>query len=251
MELIQHVGDDKTIVNAARVSFGGDSNKPITSQDKRLIEYLLRHKHGSPFEHNLITFKIVAPIFIARQWMRHRVGVSYNEISGRYVEVKENCYIPAEFRQQAKNNRQASIDADDQLDQDFAHRIWDAAYTASKQAYDLLLDIGVTREQARGILPQAMFTEFYFTCNVRSLLHFVVLRDHAGAQWEIQQYAQAMSTVLMRLFPTTFAAFDRIRHEEHVQAEIIAELIELGYLSKDLTKQDRWYDAVISLDAQV
>ena len=209
MQLVQNVGNDKSIVNAARVSFGGDSvDSSITPKDAKLIKYLLEHNHGSPFEHNSITFKVVLPIFIARQWMRHRVGTSYNEISGRYVEVKDVVYTPDSFRQQAKSNRQASVDADDSLNQDTAHNIWREGYYNAKQAYDALLELGVTREQARGILPQAMFTEMYFTCNLRSLFHFVHLRDHAGAQWEIQQYAKAMLELVRPLFPVSIEAWE-------------------------------------------
>ena len=214
VSLVQHVGDDKMIVNAARVSFGGDSAAPLTARDEKLIGYLLRERHGSPFEHNLLTFKVVCPIFVDRQMVRHRVGVSKNEISGRYVEMTERVYVPTQFRQQAKSNRQASVEADERLDQDAAaglyHRAWDSAYTA----YQGLLALGVTREQARGVLPQALYTESYYTFNVRSLLHFLGLRDHEGAQYETRLYAQAMGQLAQPLFPVTFAAWRELQ-ESH------------------------------------
>ena len=125
--LVQHVGDDKMIVNAARVSFGGDSDAPLTGRDEKLIAYLLKHKHGSPFEHNLITFKVVCPIFVDRQLVRHRVGVSKNEISGRYVELQERDYMPGQFRKQAPSNRQASMEDDGTLDQNAARQLWSHA----------------------------------------------------------------------------------------------------------------------------
>ena len=214
MSLIQHVGDDKMIVNAARVSFGGDSAAPLSARDEKLIGYLLRERHGSPFEHNLLTFKVVCPIFVDRQMVRHRVGVSKNEISGRYVEMTERVYVPTQFRQQAKSNRQASVEADERLDQDAAaglyHRAWESAYAA----YQALLALGVTREQARGVLPQALYTESYYTFNVRSLLHFLGLRDHEGAQYETRLYAQAMGQLAQPLFPVTFAAWREL-HDSH------------------------------------
>lgn len=205
--LVQHVGDDKSVVNAARVSFGGDNTLPFDEKDAKLIRYLLKHEHGSPFEHNSLTFKIVAPIFVIRQWMRHRVGVSYNEISGRYVEVLEQFYTPEKFRQQAKSNRQASIEAGDSLDQEQAHQVWENAWKQAFQAYQDLLALGVTREQARGVLPLTMYSEFYFTCNLRSLFHFLALRDHPGAQWETQMYARALAQLAEPLFPSSFEAW--------------------------------------------
>ena len=214
VSLVQHVGDDKMIVNAARVSFGGDSAAPLTARDEKLIAYLLRERHGSPFEHNLITFKVVCPIFVDRQMVRHRVGVSKNEISGRYVEMTERVYQPASFRRQAPSNRQASVADDGTLDQAAASEVWAEAWRSSYGAYQRLLELGVTREQARGVLPQALYTESYYTFNVRSLLHFLSLRDHDGAQFETRLYAQAMGVLTEPLFPVTFAAW-RTLNEQH------------------------------------
>lgn len=213
VSLVQHVGDDKMIVNAARVSFGGDSAAPLTARDEKLIGYLLRERHGSPFEHNLITFKVVCPIFVDRQMVRHRVGVSKNEISGRYVEMTERVYIPAQFRQQARSNRQASVEADERLDQDAAAGLYRRAWESAYAAYQGLLALGVTREQARGVLPQALYTESYYTFNVRSLLHFLGLRDHDGAQYETRLYARAMGQLAQPLFPVTFAAWRELQGE--------------------------------------
>ena len=208
--LIQHVGDDKMIVNAARVSFGGDSDAPLTARDEKLIAYLLKNRHGSPFEHNLITFKVICPIFVDRQMVRHRVGVSKNEISARYVEVREQAYTPAEFRRQAPSNRQASVADDGTLDQAAAQAAWAHASETAFKAYHELLALGVTREQARGVLPLSLYTESYYTFNVRSLLHFLSLRDHDGAQYETRLYARAMGELARPLFPVTFAAWAEI-----------------------------------------
>lgn len=210
--LIQHAGDDKMIVNAARVSFGGDSSAPLNAKDEKLIKYLLSHHHGSPFEHTMITFKVINPIFTDRQIVRHRAGVSKNEISGRYVEVQERNFTPHEFRMQAASNRQASVEDDGTIDQEQARLTWETAWANAYAAYKHLLTLGVTREQARGVLPQSLYTESYYTFNVRSLLHFVALRDHEGAQWETQQIARAMYAIAQPLFPVSFAAFEDLRH---------------------------------------
>ncbi|EYB69635.1 thymidylate synthase (FAD) [Deinococcus phoenicis] len=204
VSLVQSVGDDKAVVNAARISFGGDSDAPLNDRDEKLIRYLLRHQHGSPFEHNLITFKIICPIFVDRQMVRHRAGVSKNEISGRYVEMQERNFTPPAFRKQAPSNRQASVEDDGTLDQAAAARVWEEAWRAAFGAYQELLRLGVTREQARGVLPLSLYTESYFTFNVRSLLHFLELRDHEGAQYETRLYARAMAQLTEPLFPVTF-----------------------------------------------
>ncbi len=211
VSLIQHVGDDKMIVNAARVSFGGDNLAPLDGKDERLIRYLLRHHHGSPFEHNLITFKVVCPIFVDRQMVRHRVGVSKNEISGRYVEMQERNFTPPTFRKQAPSNRQASVEDDGTLDQAEAAAVWERAWRSAYEAYRVLLALGVTREQARGVLPQSLYTESYYTFNVRSLLHFLSLRDHEGAQFETQQFARAMGRLARPLFPVVFREWDALK----------------------------------------
>ncbi|MPY67388.1 FAD-dependent thymidylate synthase [Deinococcus sp. SDU3-2] len=211
--LVQHVGDDKMIVNAARVSFGGDSDAPLNDRDEKLIRYLLRHHHGSPFEHNLITFKIVCPIFVDRQAVRHRVGVSKNEVSARYVEVQERNFTPPSFRKQAPSNRQASVEDDGTLNQAAAAAVWAEAWRQAFRAYHDLLRLGVTREQARGVLPLSLYTESYYTFNVRSLLHFLSLRDHEGAQYETRLYARAMAELAEPLFPVTFREW-RALHSE-------------------------------------
>lgn len=211
VKLIMFAGEDKSVVNAARVSFGGDDEEELDERDVKLINYLMKEHHGSPTEHNLMTFKVVCPIFVDRQWVRHRVGVSKNEISGRYVEMQERYYTPKSFRMQAKSNRQASVEADDSLNQEVAVAIWEDAWRQAYKAYQALIELGVTREQARGVLPLTLYTESYYSFNLRSLMHFIALRDHAGAQWEMQQYAKALYELALPLFPETLAAFERLR----------------------------------------
>ena len=210
VSLVEVCGSDKMVVNAARVSFGGENDLPLSKRDEGLISYLLRERHGSPFEHNLMIFKVVCPIFVDRQLVRHRVGVSKNEISGRYVELKDRVYTPVSFRRQAPSNRQASVVDDGHLDQDVAGEVWRSAWRSASAAYHDLLALGVAREQARGVLPLALYTESFYSFNLRSFLHFVGLRDHAGAQFETQLFAQAMATLVRPVFPVTFAAWDAL-----------------------------------------
>lgn len=205
--LINHTGDDCSIVNSARVSFGKQIEK-IEDKDKKLIKFLLQNKHLSPFEHNSLTFLIKCPLFVARQWMRHRIGVSYNEISGRYVEVEEEFYTPTKFRKQSQTNRQASTDEYIELESNVYQDVLNSAY----KAYKNLLETGVCREQARAVLPLAMYTQFYFTCNLRSLLHFIELRIHKDAQFEIQQYAKAMLEQIENIFPVTMEIWKELNN---------------------------------------
>ena len=198
--LIQHIGTDLGIVNAARVSFGKKKAK-LDVKDTKLIDYLFEHNHGSPFEHNSLTFHVKAPIFVARQWFRHRIA-SYNEISGRYVELKEEFYVPREFREQSENNRQASKSSSS-LNHKSLAEVFAESCKQSFKAYQDLLASGVAREQARAVLPLSLYTEFYFTCNLRAFLHFVELRNHPGAQWEIKQYSLSMLSEVKKVFPET------------------------------------------------
>jgi thymidylate synthase (FAD) len=208
VQLIQSVGDDTTIVNSARVSFGKRINK-IEDQDVKLIKYLLEHEHGTPFEHNSLTFLIKAPLFVVQQHLRHRIS-SFNQISGRYVEIKEEFYIPKNFRKQSISNRQASIETDD-LDNKNISDIYREGLKLSYSIYQNLLKAGVCREQARGVLPHCTYSEYYWTCNLRSLLHFLKLRDNEYAQWEIRQYAKAFKLLAKDLFPVTFKILKEIK----------------------------------------
>lgn len=208
VNLVQETGDDLSIVNSARVSFGKRIEQ-IEDKDRKLIKYLLEHKHGTPFEHNSLTFHVKAPIFIARQWFRHRIA-SFNEISGRYVKLKDEFYVPQEFREQSKNNRQASIQSN-QLDHSKLSELYQRSSREAYQNYQRLLELGVAREQARGLLPLNTYTEFYFTCNLRAFLHFIDLRDHQGAQWEIRQYAKTMLEQVQKVFPETIKIWEELK----------------------------------------
>ena len=219
VSLVSHVGTDKTVVNSARVSFGRDGGEELTPRDKKLIKYLISHRHTSTMEHNFVTFMFEVPLFIRAQHMRHRTW-SYNEISRRYTEVDLKFYEPKMFRTQHDSNRQAS-NAEDLIDPTVAPRFLDTYSKASdamvefhKYSLDFfnhLIDKGVCREQARGVLPQNLYTRYYGSVNLNNLLKFIDLRTHEGAQWEIQQLANACLDIAEELWPFTVGAYREIR----------------------------------------
>ena len=203
VKLVDFMGGDARAVDSARVSFGSKSKGE--TQDKRLIEYLLKHQHHTPFEHCVFQFHIKCPIFVARQWMRHRWG-SYNEISARYSEVKEEFYIPKKFRLQDTLNKQGSIEGSS-FDNEKLLKEYSASIDASFKAYKSLLASGVAREMARMALPVAQYTQFYWSANARSLLNFLSLRMDGHAQLEIREYADAMAEIFKEKMPWTWDAF--------------------------------------------
>ena len=218
VDYVQHMGDDRTVVNSARVSFGKEVES-ISKKDEKLIDYLIRHKHTSTLEHCTVTFRFKVPLFIRSQHHRHRTW-SYNEISRRYTDFNLEFYEPKLFRQQSKSNRQASTDClFDPLLGDvlgLASEVIKEHNEASIYLYNSLLDAGVCREQARGVLPQNLYTEYYGTVNLNNLIKFINLRIHDGAQWEIQQVAKACRDIAQELFPITINAFEKHRKETHV-----------------------------------
>lgn len=204
--LIDHLGSEATLVNAARVSFG-KLKKDMDERDVALLEYLIANKHTSPLEHMVFTFSVHCPLFVRGQWHRHRTW-SYNEISRRYTEVDVECYCPGKLRVQAENNRQASVDAPDFDDSSLIAGI--KAHNASSiELYEQLLAAGVCREQARGVLPQNMMVTFWGTVDLNNLLHFLELRDSGHAQWEIREYALAIKKLIKPLVPHVAAYFEK------------------------------------------
>lgn len=205
VSLVDMMGDDIRVLQAARVSTGSEVTKG-EDQDKKLIDYLMKNKHHTPFEKIVFEFYIKCPIFIARQWMRHRIG-SYNEASARYKEFKFEAYIPEQFRKQSKTNHQGSEIGD--FDHDELRSIIADTYDEILDAYEELLLSGVAREIARLVLPMGIYTEFYWTVNFRSLMNFLNLRDHEHAQWEIQQYAKEIKKIITEQnhFPLSWDAY--------------------------------------------
>ncbi len=207
--LLRTSGSDLDVVNAARVSYGGKSSE-FGLRDEKLIFYLLSHGHTSPFEHTHLVYRVKLPIFTARQWMRHRVGVSYNEVSGRYTELPLDFYTPKQWRAPDDANRQGSVAAElTESDKMFA--LYNKTLQSCGENYKVLLKSGISRELARGVLPLCTYTEFIFTCNLVSLLHFVHLRYTYDAQWEIRQYANGLLKLARPHFPASVDAWERLR----------------------------------------
>jgi thymidylate synthase (FAD) len=204
--LIDNLGDETTIVNAARVSFG-KLKDTMDDRDITLLEYLIANRHTSPLEHLVFTFSIHCPLFVRGQWHRHRTW-SYNEISRRYTEVDMEFYTPPKLRVQAKSDRQASVDTADFDDAPLRKMISDHNDSSFK-LYEDLLDKGVCREQARGVLPQNMMVTFWGTVNLGNLLHFLELRDSEHAQWEIREYAIAIKKLIKPYIPNVAKYFEK------------------------------------------
>ncbi|MBQ9777098.1 MAG: FAD-dependent thymidylate synthase, partial [Lentisphaeria bacterium] len=202
--LIDHLGTETTIVNAARVSFGKLKTE-MDERDKGLLTYLIDNRHTSPLEHMVFTFSVHCPLFIRGQWHRHRTW-SYNEISRRYTEIDMEFYTPVKLRKQAESNRQASF-LDENFDDDALREEIRQQNLKSLELYNHLLEKGVCREQARGVLPQNMMVTFWGTVDLSNLLHFLELRDSDHAQSEIKEYAVAIKKLIKPLIPNVAAYF--------------------------------------------
>ncbi len=203
--LIDTLGTETTIVNAARVSFGKIKQK-MDDRDVGLLNYLIENRHTSPLEHIVFTFSIHCPLFIRGQWHRHRTW-SYNEISRRYTEIDMEFYTPEHLRRQAATNRQASV-ADPAFEDESLRAMIRKQNEDSLKLYNDLLDAGVCREQARGVLPQNMMVTFWGTVDLSNLLHFLELRDSKHAQWEIREYAQAIKKLIKPVVPHVAAYYE-------------------------------------------
>ena len=208
IEVVDSLGNDLTVVNSARVSFG-KRKKYWDKSDERLVRYLAKYKHYSPFRHLQVQFHIKAPEFVMRQWYKHVVGIetssssitkdhAWNEISGRYVPV-EDYYTPEIFRQQSKDNKQATEGAVEE--QDVARHHWETAMFHIDTQYKKLLQMGVGKEQARAILPLNQYTEVYWTASFQAVMNFIELRNEKTSQWEIQEYAKVMLNLMKETFP--------------------------------------------------
>jgi thymidylate synthase (FAD) len=198
---------DLSVVNAARVSFARRKDE-MDEADGGLIRFLMRDRHGTPFEHNSFRFHIRAPIFVAREWFRHRIG-SFNEFSMRYARATDDFYVPEadDVRSQVGKPGAYSFEP---IDPDLAEQareelreVYDHAYAT----YERLVEAGVARELARSVMPVGAYTEFFWTVNARALMNFVSLRAADTAQREIRYYAEAVEQFFAREMPVTHAAF--------------------------------------------
>lgn len=206
--LLNHMGDETTIVNSARISFQNMKNE-FDERDEKLLHYLIKNKHTTPLEHVVFTFMVHCPLYVRSQWHRHRTW-SFNEVSGRYTSENITFYIPNEFRKQSTSNRQASTDEIVENNQELIDNTREVCLQ-SYHWYLKLLEMGVCREQARGILPQCMMTTFWATVDLHNLLHFIELREDNHAQKEIQCYATAMKKLIQPIVPHVIKAFDEGR----------------------------------------
>jgi len=200
---------DRRIVEAARVSIAGEEVRAV-HDEKKLIQYLLKNKHTSPFEHVRFTFHVRLPIFIARQWIRHRHG-SFNEESARYGKLANDFYIPTMARMlkggQAKKNKQGSgAELSEQVAQYAINQIT-AESVGTYNKYEALLEAGVAREIARMVLPTNIYTQWFWTTDLWNLMHFLRLRLHTHAQWEVRQYAEAILRQVSTIVPFAMEAF--------------------------------------------
>ncbi len=232
VRMVEMMGSDAAVVRAARVSYG-EGTKTVR-EDAALIDYLMRHRHTSPFEMVEFTFHIRAPIFVARQWFRHRTA-SYNEISGRYSVLEERFYRPAAWRRQDTVNRQGSKGGHKDPEAD---RLLEEAYRKAYGTYQELLKRGVAREEARIVLPLGLYTEFYFKQDLHNLFHFLKLRLDPHAQFEIREYARAIAKIVRAKVPLSWAAF-----EEHVLGGAQLSKSELTVLAR-LLDRERYAEAL-------
>ncbi|MFC4534778.1 FAD-dependent thymidylate synthase [Sphaerisporangium dianthi] len=221
VNLVRHSAADSDVVWAARVSTAGEQSLEAVGQDpersRGLINYLMRDRHGSPFEHNSMTFFIHAPIMVFREFHRHRVGWSFNEESGRYRELQPDFYVPGRERklvQEGKPGRYQFVEGDDQQHKLVAEAM-ELSYRRSYAAYREMLEAGIAREVARAVLPVGLFSSMYATCNARSLMHFLSLRTKderatvpSFPQREIEMVAEKMEAFWAGLMPLTHAAFN-------------------------------------------
>ena len=212
IEVVDSLGNDLTVVNSARVSFG--KRKTVwNASDRRLVKYLAKYKHYSPFRHLQVQFHIKAPEFVMRQWYKHVVGIettsnsstkdhAWNEISGRYVPVEE-FYIPSVWRKQSEDNKQASEGELDDLQQKRMNMTYNVFMNQVEMAYDRMIEAGVAKEQARIMLPLSQYTEVYWTASFQAIMNFIELRNEKTSQWEIQEYAKVMLEQMKEVFPKT------------------------------------------------
>jgi len=208
VRLVDYYGSDQRIVQAARVSYGNGTKS--VSQDAALIDYLLRHQHTSPFEQVVFTFHLKMPIFVARQWVRHRMG-RMNEVSGRYSIMKDEFYVPdaACIAKQSADNKQGR--AAEPLPEAEAKAVRDeftAGQEAAYHSYSGMVDNGLAREIARINLPLALYTEFYWQMDLHNLFRFLKLRLDSHAQYEIREYAKVLLSLVRTVCPMATASFE-------------------------------------------
>lgn len=202
------LASDLAVVNAARVSFN-ESSQELGERDAGLIGFLMRERHGSPFEHGYFRFLVKAPLFVVREHHRHRAGHSYNEWSGRYAKMDAEFYVPDNVRTQVGKPGAYSFEPVDPAVREQARTEIEEQAEAAFAAYERMIEQGVAKEVARTVLPLSTYTKYYWSCNPRSLMHFCALRNSEQAQYEIRQLAAAAETLFAEKMPVTHEAFVR------------------------------------------
>ena len=199
VELIDHMGSDLSIVNAARVSFAKVHKKFDEKSDTKLINYLAKHNHWSPFGHASTQFHIKAPVFVARQLVKHQIGLTWNEVSRRYVNTEVEFYEPTEWRLAAENKKQGSSEETVEYSISSAHKF-------AKQCYENMLDLGIAPEMARMVLPQSLYTEWYWSGTLYAFARVCNLRCKPDAQKETQNVGWGIGKPARKLFPASWQA---------------------------------------------
>lgn len=222
VRLTEFAGSDLAVVNAARVSYGKESEwdheyshagsilgDKLKEDDQKVLEFLMRNRHGTPFEQNYFQFHVRAPIFVFREWHRHRIGISINEESARYVELAPDFYLPDDdhCRKQVGKPGHYSYEPMDHETAEDVRQNLQYSYSESFAMYKMLMQWGVAKEIARAALPVGIYSQMRWTCNARSLMAFLSLRNAPKAQQEIKDYAQAMEDIFLEKMPVTAAAF--------------------------------------------
>lgn len=208
VRLVDHMGDDTSVVQAARVSY--QSGSKGEEADKKLLRYLYTHRHTSPFEQVEFKFHCRMPIFVARQWVRHRTA-SLNEMSARYTELPADYYEPVYWREQDTKNKQGSDGILTSEQNDHVTECYREACDRAIDTYRHMLSMGVAREMARMVLPVSMYTEWYWKQDLHNLLHFLRLRLDSHAQYEIRVYAEAIQQLITPIVPWTMEIFEELR----------------------------------------
>lgn len=224
VRLIDHMGSDKRICDSARVSFAADKEIKTIEEDANLIDYLIRNFHETPFEMVEFAFEIKCPIFVARQIFRHRL-FSYNEISGRYTEMPNEFFLPEDFYEQSESNKQGRKDVTYSDKKQIT--LYKNSMEESFDLYSNTVDKGIAKEQARINLPLATYTRFMMKGNLRTWLHFLLLRLDNHAQKEIRDYAEAIFQFIKPIVPITIDAW-----EERVRYAVTFSRKEINFIRK-------------------
>jgi thymidylate synthase (FAD) len=201
------MADDISVVNSARVSFA-KSQQEMDDSGRGLINFLMREKHGTPFEHNSFRFHVKCPVFVAREWFRHRIG-SFNEFSARYSEVGEDFFVPYQNDVRSQVGKPGAYEFHI-VEEDIANQaieIINQANISAYEAYKKLIDMGIAKELSRTVLPVGMYTQFYWTVNARSLMNFLSLRLSKTAQLDIRRYAKSVEAIFADKMPVTYKAW--------------------------------------------